>query len=119
MEPSGRNQWQPVANATAAKTPNQAKSVAMGCDPLPLNLDGKEGVDGSSPSEGSAKAPHTGAFGFGLTCRVGSVRSPYPFVGQGWTTAMPYGLLPVAMVAVALRVPRSITDSVLAPWLAT
>jgi hypothetical protein len=57
MEPSGRNQWQPVANATAAKTPNQAKSVAMGCDPLPLNLDGKEGVDGSSPSEGSAKAP--------------------------------------------------------------
>ena len=26
------------------------------------NLHGKEGVDGSSPSEGSAKAPHVGAF---------------------------------------------------------
>jgi hypothetical protein len=52
MEPSGGNQWQSVANATAAKTQNQAKSVAVGCDPLPLNLDGKEGVDGSSPSEG-------------------------------------------------------------------
>ena len=25
-------------------------------------FDGKEGVDGSSPSEGSAKAPHVGAF---------------------------------------------------------
>jgi hypothetical protein len=40
-------------------------------------------------------------------------------VGQGWTTAMPYGLLPVAMVAVALNVLGSRTDSVLAPWFAT
>jgi len=29
------------------------------------SLHGKEGVDGSSPSEGSAKAPHNGAFCFG------------------------------------------------------
>src|SRR5258708_36886527 len=29
---------------------------------------GKEGVDGSSPSEGSAKAPHVGAFAFRSTC---------------------------------------------------
>ncbi len=34
MEPSGRNQWQPVANEQAPKS------------------EGKEGVDGSSPSEG-------------------------------------------------------------------
>ena len=40
-------------------------------------------------------------------------------VGQGWTTAMPYGLLPVAMVAVVLKVLGSMTDSVFAPWLAT
>ena len=52
MEPSGRNQWQPVADAPAAKPQEQAKSVAAGCEPLPLNLDGKEGVDGPSPSEG-------------------------------------------------------------------
>ena len=32
----------------------QAKTLAMGCDPLPLNLDGKEGVSGSSPEEGFA-----------------------------------------------------------------
>jgi hypothetical protein len=38
------------------------------------HLHGKEGVDGSSPSEGSAKAPHVGAFVFSLTCGVGSVR---------------------------------------------
>jgi hypothetical protein len=40
----------------------QAKTVAVGCDQLPPNLDGKEGVDGSSPSEGSAKALQTGLF---------------------------------------------------------
>lgn len=34
----------------------QAKSVAIGCDQLPLNLDGKEGVSGSSPEEGSKGA---------------------------------------------------------------
>jgi hypothetical protein len=33
------------------------------------HLHGKEGVDGSSPSEGSAIAPHVGAFAFRLTCR--------------------------------------------------
>jgi hypothetical protein len=39
-----------------------AKPVAGGCDLLPESFHGKEGVDGSSPSEGSAKAPHNGAF---------------------------------------------------------
>jgi hypothetical protein len=35
------------------------------------------------------------------------------------TTAMPYGLLPVATVAVVRNVLGSMIDSVLAPWLAT
>jgi hypothetical protein len=39
------NRWQ---TRLRRKPQNQAKSVAMGCDPLPLNLDGKEGVDGST-----------------------------------------------------------------------
>jgi hypothetical protein len=43
---------QPVANEPTPKTVKTSKTVAVGCDPLPLNLDGKEGVDGSSPSEG-------------------------------------------------------------------
>jgi hypothetical protein len=48
--------------ARAQKPRNEAKTVAVGCDPLPREVHGKEGVDGSSPSEGSAKAPQTGAF---------------------------------------------------------
>ena len=50
------------------------------CTPVTLpNFHGKEGVDGSSPSEGYAKAPHNGAFCFGSSCRfsnVGQVWSP-------------------------------------------
>jgi hypothetical protein len=33
-----------------------------------------QGVDGSSPSEGSAKAPENGACSFGLTCTIDSVQ---------------------------------------------
>ncbi len=50
--------WSPVVAtggnrpqiATPPKWRDQAKTVAVGCDRLPR--DGKEGVDGSSPSEG-------------------------------------------------------------------
>src|SRR6266540_2872389 len=38
------------------------------------HLHGKEGVDGSSPSEGSTKAPQTGALSFELTCTRSSMR---------------------------------------------
>jgi hypothetical protein len=65
MEPSGRNRWQPVANGTPPKTAQIGRSATG---------DGKEGVDGSSPSEGSAKAPHVGAFVFTSTCRFSRVR---------------------------------------------
>jgi hypothetical protein len=43
------NRWQ---IGRPRKRRNQAKTVATGCDQLPWDLDGKEGVDGSSPSEG-------------------------------------------------------------------
>ena len=41
-----------------------------------MSLLDKEGVDGSSPPEGSAKVPLTGLFGFSFrsTCSVGSAR---------------------------------------------
>src|SRR5437879_12692150 len=52
----------------------QAKTVAAGCDQLPFGFHGKEGVDGSSPSEGSAKAPHVGPFSFRRTCSTSIVR---------------------------------------------
>jgi hypothetical protein len=59
------NRWQ---MRRRHKPQKQAKSVAPGCHRLPANFHGKEGVDGSSPSEGSAKAPLTGLFGM---CSVG------------------------------------------------
>src|SRR5919197_3016956 len=55
--------WSPVvANAgnrrqicSARTRLKQAKTIAVGCDRLRPGPHGKEGVDGSSPSEGSAK----------------------------------------------------------------
>jgi hypothetical protein len=48
----------------------QAKTVATGCDQLPIGSHGKEGGSGSSPEEGSAKAPHNGAFRFGSILQI-------------------------------------------------
>ncbi len=53
MELSGRNPWQPVANRKHAKPQKQAKNRCRGLRPV-AGGNGKEGVDGSSPSEGSA-----------------------------------------------------------------
>jgi hypothetical protein len=64
MEQSRRNQWQLVANRAHQERLKPPQTVAVGCDQLPIGAHGKEGVDGSSPSEGSAKAPEIGAFSF-------------------------------------------------------
>jgi hypothetical protein len=40
----------------------------------PLNFHGKEGVGGSSPPEGSAKAPQIGAFRSARTCTISNMR---------------------------------------------
>jgi hypothetical protein len=53
------NRWQ---TARPLKRPRRAKTVAVGCDRLPESFHGKEGVGGSSPPEGFAKAPQNGAF---------------------------------------------------------
>jgi len=42
----------------------------------PPHFNGKEGVDGSSPSEGSAKGPEIGSFTFASTCRSSNVGVP-------------------------------------------
>jgi len=55
---TGGKPWQMPQARTGQK---QAKTVAVGCNQLPRRLDGKEGVSGSSPEEGSAKAPEIGA----------------------------------------------------------
>jgi hypothetical protein len=52
MEPRGCHRWQPSQIARPRKRLNQAKTVAAGCDQLPFEAHGKEGVDASSPSGG-------------------------------------------------------------------
>jgi hypothetical protein len=53
------NRWQMGRPQARLK---QAKTVATGCDQLPIGADGKEGVDGSSPSEGSRKGQQMAFF---------------------------------------------------------
>jgi hypothetical protein len=67
----GGNRWQMGRPATSLR---QAKTVAVGCDGLPELFHGKEGVDGSSPSEGSAKVQQTDTLLLGLVCRRSNVR---------------------------------------------
>jgi hypothetical protein len=80
MEESGRNRWQPVANRAAVRTAQTTKTVAVGCDQLPPKLHGKEGVDGSSPSEGSAKEPHIGTVLLRSTCSRPKAVGMEPFM---------------------------------------
>jgi hypothetical protein len=56
---TGGKRWQVPRPQTGRK---QAQTVALGCDQLPRRAHGKEGVDGSSPSEGFAKAPQIWRF---------------------------------------------------------
>jgi hypothetical protein len=81
-EPRMEPLWSPVV-ATGGNQPQidrpsksqkQAKSVATGCHRLRATFHGKEGVSGSSPEEGSAKAPHVGAFLFRWNCSRANVR---------------------------------------------
>ena len=60
METSGREPGASSRMGKLRKWQKQPKTVATGCDRLPFGSHGKEGVNGSTPLEGSAKAPETG-----------------------------------------------------------
>jgi hypothetical protein len=45
LEPSGRNQWQPVANGPSLKTAEISQNRCRRLRPVAADLDGKEGVD--------------------------------------------------------------------------
>jgi hypothetical protein len=62
---TGRNRWQ---MGCARKPLKQVDPQLVATHGNRFGAHGKEGVDGSSPSEGSAKAPHVGAFAFRTTC---------------------------------------------------
>jgi hypothetical protein len=75
--------WSP-AGATSGNRwqMGRARKPLKLADPQPVathrnrfNAHGKEGVDGSSPSEGSAKAPHVGAFVLSRSGRLARRRS--------------------------------------------
>ena len=70
MEPRGGNRWQSAQIEGAQKRRKQAKTVAVGCHRLPESFHGKEGVDGSSPSEGSAKALQISGFLLSSICII-------------------------------------------------
>jgi hypothetical protein len=53
MEPRGCNRRQSLANRVSLEPPKTSQIVAAASHRLPENIHGKEGVDGSSPSEGS------------------------------------------------------------------
>ena len=62
MEPSGRNRSQPVANRPAPKRLKSAYRQPVATDGNGFGAHGKEGVDGSSPSEGFMKRPAKSGF---------------------------------------------------------
>src|SRR5207253_11230724 len=55
MEPRGCNWWQSTANRTGAKGPKTSQNRCRPLRPVAARSNGNERVDGSSPSEGSAK----------------------------------------------------------------
>jgi hypothetical protein len=68
METGGRSRWQSDATLVTQVHSKYLQTPASGSALLLLGAHGKEGVDGSSPSEGFSKAPQNGAFSFELTC---------------------------------------------------
>ncbi len=78
--------WRPSAVTRLRSIPSScAAFVPARSRPCPLFpaslLDGKEGVDGSSPSEGSAKVQQTEALLLGLVCRLQCAVGMEPFMG--------------------------------------
>src|SRR5207249_6338225 len=69
-----RQRPRPLGHVRPAK--RRQDILTSDCDRLPETFHGKEGVDASSPSEGSAKAPHVRAF-LGM-CSAGASASAGP-----------------------------------------
>jgi hypothetical protein len=67
---TGGNRWQMEGPRKPLK---QADPQPVATHGNRFAAHGKEGVDGSSPSEGSAKGPHVGAFPFRATCSLSNV----------------------------------------------
>jgi hypothetical protein len=98
---TGRNRWQMGRRRKRLK---QAKTVAVGCDQLPKSFHGKEGVDGSSPSEGFAKALQKAPSLSTLPLQIVAIVQKWNRFGTA-ATGRPAGLVPRAT---ARRPPRRV-----------
>jgi hypothetical protein len=72
MEQRGRNGWQMFGPPRAQNGLSSDKTVATSCYRLLGRQHGKEGIDGSSPSEGLDESPGNGAFSClqAVSCRA-------------------------------------------------
>jgi hypothetical protein len=68
VEPSGRSRPQVSANREGPRNDKALQTAASSCRPLRRRAHGKEGVDGSSPSERSGKPCTAGLFPFRTSC---------------------------------------------------
>jgi hypothetical protein len=68
MEPSGATSGNRSQMGELRKRLKQANRQPLATHRNGSGAHGKEGVDGSSPSEGSMKAPEIGAFSLSRTC---------------------------------------------------
>src|SRR6266571_1663375 len=75
MEQRGRNGWQTFGPPRAQKRLELAQTVATSCHRLLGRQHGKEGVDGSSPSEGFDKSPANACFGVCVQSVHGPLRA--------------------------------------------
>jgi hypothetical protein len=71
MEQSGRNRWQALGRQKTVKRLELGPTVATGCHRPPFRSHGKEGVDGSSPSEGFRLSPAQRLFPLSCWARFG------------------------------------------------
>jgi hypothetical protein len=79
--PRGCKRWQSSANRGPAEAAETSENRCDRCHPLPEKFHGKEGVDGSSPSEGLQKLPGNGHLVLPVMARFGlsRVRDGYIF----------------------------------------
>jgi hypothetical protein len=82
MEPSGRNRWQPVANRQPQKPLKQADPQPVATHGNRFGAHGKEGVNGSSPLEGSAKVLVIRTFFLRPSCKLSRVLGYGSFCGS-------------------------------------
>jgi len=106
MEPSGRNQWQPVANGTPQKPLKQADPQPVATHGNRFGAHGKEGGRRFESVKGLCKRPANGLFcaRASADCRCRTSRN------------CPQDLSPTSVRSPVLRLNRGFEDCGVPPW---